>query len=121
MFTYYRPISLKDALDYLEELMSDDDEPTAVFIEPPDLDGNMSGEDDGEEEEEGTPDNVCPSQLNAGCEIVMSNGRRIEVFEDMISDGSSDYDSEDDRTLADILAEANASKVVSTSTIQVFF
>lgn len=101
--------------------MSDDEEPTALFIEPPDMDGNVSGVDDGEEEEEGTPDNVCPSQLKAGCEIVMSSGRRIETLEDTISNGTSDYDSEDDRILADILVEENASRVASTSNVQVFF
>lgn len=78
--------------------MSDDDEPTAVCIELIDLDGNVSGVDDGVEEEEGTPNNVC--QLKVGCEIVMSNGRRIETFEDTVSYVTSDYDSEDNRTLA---------------------
>lgn len=71
---------MKDALDYLDELMLDDDEPTAVFIEPPDLDGNVNGVDDGEEEEDETPDNVYPSRLKAGCEIVMSNIRWIETI-----------------------------------------
>lgn len=84
-------------------MISNEDESNAVLIDPPYLDGNVSGVDDGEEEEEGNHDNVCTSQLKAGCEMVLFNGRRIETVKVTIPNGTSDYDSEDGRTFANIL------------------
>ena len=64
---------MKEALDYLDELASDDEEPNFIYIEPPEVeDGTISGEDDGEEEEEAIPDNVC-----SGKQIVKSCWLRV--------------------------------------------
>lgn len=59
---------MQDALNYLEELIEEDEFgdancATALYIEPPIDEGNVSGEDDAEEEEGGIPDKVCASQL----------------------------------------------------------
>lgn len=74
--------SLKDALDYLEELIEEDESPLnvgALYIEPPEIEQCDSGEDDTPDNEaSGLPDNVCPGQLNAGCEIAFTNGERID-------------------------------------------
>uniref|UniRef100_A0A6P7HD16 Uncharacterized protein LOC114349357 n=1 Tax=Diabrotica virgifera virgifera TaxID=50390 RepID=A0A6P7HD16_DIAVI len=77
-----KKISLKEALDYLDEITSDDDEPKVIYIEPPETeDGTVSGEDDGPDEEEATPDNLCAGQLKAGCEIVLASGKRIDSID----------------------------------------
>ncbi|XP_065368939.1 piggyBac transposable element-derived protein 2-like [Calliphora vicina] len=74
-------------LDYIQELdeAEDDNEltdlPTAIYIEPP-IDGNISGEDDAEEECDGVPDNVCPGQLKGGCELVMASGRHLQNIDE---------------------------------------
>lgn len=78
---------MQEALDYLEELMEEDesdvsDVAQALFIEPPDFDGNVSGEDDAEEDCGGIPDNVCAAQLRSNCEIVLRSGRRMHQFGD---------------------------------------
>ena len=58
-------------MDYLDELESDDEEPNT--IEPPEVeDGTISGKDNGEEEEEAIPDNVC-----SGKQIVKSCWLRV--------------------------------------------
>lgn len=112
-------------MDYLDEieLASDDEEPTAVYIEPPQVeDGTLSGEDDGKEEEEGTPDNVCPGQLKANCEIVFASGRRIDSIEN-IQSGNSEENSEengefiDDQILAEVLEKS--SNAVQTNLLEV--
>lgn len=83
-FIIFRPLSLKEALDYLAEIWSDD-EPNTLYIEPPEIeDGALSGEDDAEDEEGGLPDNVCPGQLKANCEIVFQNGLRVDSFEEIL-------------------------------------
>lgn len=73
---------MQDALDYLEELIDEEenntDVPEAIYIEPPAFDGNISGEDDADYDEGGIPDNVCPEQLKASCEIVTSGGTRLD-------------------------------------------
>lgn len=108
-FYFFRKISLKEALDYLEEIESDDDEPKAVYIEPPEVeDGVLSGEDDGEEEEEATPDNVCPGQLKANCEIVLASGRRLDSIEHIQSENSSENeDFVEDQILLDVLQKSS--------------
>lgn len=77
---------MQDALNYLEELIEEDEFgdtniATTLYIEPPVDEGNVSGEDDAEEETAGIPDNVCPAQLKSGCEIVLNNGQRMHGFE----------------------------------------
>lgn len=73
-FTLFsRKLSLKEALDYLEEILSDEEDknlPTAIVLEPPDNEEGISGEDDGPDDYYGLPDNVCPAQLKSGCEIL---------------------------------------------------
>lgn len=79
---FFRPLSLKEALDYLDELLAEEDQAKTLFIEPPEVeDGVISGEDDADEEEDGVPDNVCPGQLKTNCEIVFNNGERIGILE----------------------------------------
>lgn len=81
----FRGLSLQQMLDYIQELDEDEasneltDLPTAIYIEPP-IDGNISGEDDAEEECDGIPDNVCPGQLKGSCELVMASGRHLQNF-----------------------------------------
>lgn len=72
-------------LDFIQELDETDDQsqlndiPTAIFIEPP-VDGNVSGEDDAEDECGGIPDNVCPAQLKGNCEVLMASGKHLQNF-----------------------------------------
>lgn len=76
---------MRDALDYLDELCDDDDYtniPQTIFLQPPQYDGNISGEDDAEDDDGGLPDNVCPQQLNTPCEMVMSNGERLDGIDE---------------------------------------
>lgn len=81
----YSNPSLKDILDYLEELGSEeqnehDHQIVKVFIEPIE-EGLSSGKDDASDEDyESTPDNLCAGQLRAGCEIQFGNGDRIDNF-----------------------------------------
>ena len=100
---------MKEALDYLDELASDDEEPNFIYIEPPEVeDGTISGEDDGEKEEEGIPDNVCSGQLKANCEIVLASGKRIESIQDIQSENFSDSeDFVDDQILIDVLEKSS--------------
>lgn len=78
---------MKEALDYLEELQSDDENGLenavdAVYITPPESEGYISGEDDTHDDDaNGIPDNLCPGQLIANCEITFADGRRIDDFE----------------------------------------
>lgn len=79
-----RGLSLQEMLDYIQELDETDqneenDHPTTIYIEPP-IDGNISGEDDADNEYEGIPDNVCPAQLKSGCEVVMASGQHFQKF-----------------------------------------
>ncbi|XP_036345677.1 piggyBac transposable element-derived protein 3-like [Rhagoletis pomonella] len=82
-----RGLSLQQMLDYIQELDEAEDQnqltdiPTAIYIEPP-VDGNISGEDDAEDECGGIPDNVCPAQLKGGCEVVMTSGRHLQNFDE---------------------------------------
>lgn len=86
-FISNRKLTLKDAVDYLEQLIDDEEdenflhEVDAVYIEPPDEDGNVSGEDDANENEGGTVDALCRGQLSAGCEIVLRNGHHTEALD----------------------------------------
>lgn len=74
-------------LDYIQELDEAEEQnklfdlPTTIYIEPP-MDGNISGEDDAEDECGGIPDNVCPAQLKGGCEVVMASDRHLQHFEE---------------------------------------
>lgn len=104
---------MKDALDFLEELCADDDNeaPTnvqALYIEPPIIDGDLSGEDDGDDDG-GIPDNVCPAQLKSGCEIILDNGRRIETIEDVRSSSETgfNYDTDSSNTVDDSLPSSS--------------
>lgn len=72
---------MKEAIDFLEELSDDENVtyvPEGIYLEPPEYEDYASGEDDGKEDEGGVPDDVCAEQLKAPCEIVMSNGHRID-------------------------------------------
>ncbi|XP_039954212.1 uncharacterized protein LOC120770695 [Bactrocera tryoni] len=87
LFFFLRAIkglSLQQMLDFIEELDEagdQDDVPATIYIEPP-VDGNISGEDDAEDESGGIPDNVCPPQLKSECEVVMASGRRLQNFDE---------------------------------------
>ncbi|XP_036341576.1 piggyBac transposable element-derived protein 3-like, partial [Rhagoletis pomonella] len=98
-------LSLQEALDFLEELCSDDESGApanvqALYIQPPRIEGDLSGEDSGDDDG-GLPDNLCPAQLKSGCEIVLENGRRIESLDgEQICLGT---EIEDEPVLFDIL------------------
>lgn len=88
---------MKETLDYLEEILTDDDEPTDIFIEPPvEGSGNISGEDDALEDGAGLPDDLCRGQLQANCELVMASGQRLGLEEDLLE---FDVEVEDERVL----------------------
>lgn len=74
-YFFYRKLSLKEALDYLEEILSDEDDdmPTSIFIEPPNETGDLSGEDDAIEDAIAIPDNLCSGQLKEKCKVVFSS------------------------------------------------
>ncbi|XP_039954216.1 piggyBac transposable element-derived protein 3-like [Bactrocera tryoni] len=79
-----RGLSLQQMLDFIEELDEAGDQndvPATIYIELP-VDGNISDEDDAEDESGGIPDNVCPAQLKSGCEVVMASGRRLQNFDE---------------------------------------
>ena len=73
---------MKETLDYLEEIISDDENSTHIYIEPPKDLGNLSGEDDAPEDGSGLPDDICRSQLRAPCEVLLSSGKRLETEDD---------------------------------------
>ncbi|XP_036345756.1 uncharacterized protein LOC118755004 [Rhagoletis pomonella] len=63
------PLSLQEASDFLEELCSDDESGApanaqALYIQPPRIEGDLSGEDSGDEDG-GLQDNLCPAQLKS--------------------------------------------------------
>lgn len=95
----------------MEDILSDDDTPETVYIQPPSIeDGAVSGEDDADEEESGIPDNVCPEQLKANCEIVMQSGRRIDSIEETAENPDENVDNEneiEDIILAEILENSD--------------
>lgn len=68
---------MKEALNFLEDLLSDDEHPAAIYIESPQNEVNANEEDDGAEE---APDFVCSEQLKAGCEVGFSRIRRIKTM-----------------------------------------
>lgn len=75
-----RKFPLYDGLLYLEEFQvygDGNDLPSTVYIEPPEFDGYVSGEDNDIGYEGGISDHVCPQQLKASCEVVMDRGERI--------------------------------------------
>lgn len=81
--------TLKDALDYLEELIDADvdadENIDAIYLEPPDNEGFESGEDDTTDDDwTNNPDAICAAQLKSGCELALRNGERITDFEDEI-------------------------------------
>ncbi|XP_055306911.1 piggyBac transposable element-derived protein 3-like, partial [Sitodiplosis mosellana] len=82
-----KKLSLKDAVDYLEQLIDEEEEDDfmrdidGIYIEPPEDDGNVSGEDEANENEGGTVDALSRNQLNAGCELVLRNGVHTETFD----------------------------------------
>lgn len=90
---------MKDAVDYLEELIDNEEnadfmnQVDAVYIEPPEDEGNVSGEDDAEENEGGKVDDICGNQLKAGCELVLRNGDHIDSldFQETEEDQNVEY------------------------------
>lgn len=79
---------MKEVVDYLEELIDGEDGPDfmnevdRLYIEPPEEnDGNVSGEDDANENESGTVDDLARGQLNAGCELVLRNGQHTNTLD----------------------------------------
>lgn len=107
----FRKLSLTEAIDFLEELDSDDEEICKLYIEPPDIDGDVSGEDDGDEDEGGIPDNVCPAQLKTACELIVKKGNEVDS-QDEISNIDDCWISE---TLEEILNSPSTNDL-STST-----
>ncbi|XP_049302987.1 piggyBac transposable element-derived protein 3-like [Bactrocera dorsalis] len=102
-------LTLQEALDFLEELCSDDENDVstniqALYIEPPYQDGDVSGEDDGEDEG-GVPDNVCPAQFKAGCEMVFENSTRMKTTDCNIEDVDDEEPYDD--TLDDCLPSSS--------------
>lgn len=79
----------------------------AMYIQPPDNDDELSGEDDAGDDSGGIPDNVCGGQLRAGCELVFADGRRISQDEMYnIFDDGNDMEIthiHDEQVLVDIL------------------
>lgn len=80
-------MSLQEALDYLDELSEDEDNQIdaaeTVYIEPPQFDGYITGEDDDiPEDSVPIPDYVCSEQLKSGCEVVLRSGRRWNCFDE---------------------------------------
>lgn len=111
LFCLQRRLSLQRAIDVLEEDSTADytDFPRnvhALFIQPPDDGGTISGEDDIDDESGGNLDSVCAAQLKAGCELAYEDGRRLH-FDDKDGDGEeTDLDStqiNDEQILAIIL------------------
>lgn len=90
----FRKLTLKDVLDLLDDPSQEEnsgiDSAEVVYIEPPEFEGNISGEDD-EVAEDMVPqaDNVCGEQLKADCEVVFRSGARWNAL-----------DEEEDRKLA---------------------
>lgn len=102
-------MSLRRALDALEDLAEAENSGFpcnvhALYLEPPDNDDAMSGEDDADDDSGGIPDNVCAGQLKSGCELVFEDGRRIN-YEDELDDANGIEFSkiDDEELLANIL------------------
>lgn len=98
-----RKLTLKDAVDYLEQLIDEEEanfmqEIETIYIQPPDEDGNVSGEDDANENEGGKVDDLNRRQLNAGVELVLRNGAHLESLDfegaeenDLAENGQMEY------------------------------
>lgn len=103
-------MSLQRAIDVLEEENQAEytDFPCnvhALFIQPPDDEGMISGEDDVDGDSHGTLDSVCVAQLKASCELAYEDGRRMQ-FDDNDGDVDETPDESqinDEQVLADIL------------------
>lgn len=83
---------MKEAVDYLEQLIDEEEaeeefmrDVEGIYIEPPDEDGNISDEDEANENEGGTVDALSRRQLNAGCELVLRNGVHTETLDITVS------------------------------------
>lgn len=110
LFVFWEIFSLKDASDFIEEHGNQDfdDFVDQIFIQPPENEGFESGEDD--VEDENLPDNVCPGQLKAGCEITLRSGRRIANFEEIEVDVVEEEDFELGEDGADHLVQPIANR-----------
>lgn len=119
-FSFFRRLSLEGALDTLEEMSEVDNNGYpinvhALYIEPPDNDDELSGEDDGDDSG-GSPDNVCAGQLKANCELVFEDGHRINSLDDFDDYGGIEFTHiHDEELLANIL---NAQIVFENQTEQ---
>ncbi|XP_036322401.1 uncharacterized protein LOC118736415 [Rhagoletis pomonella] len=105
-----RKFTLKDIADYLDELAENDasfcQQIDGIYIEPPNEDGELTGEDDANEDEGGIIDNVCRNQLNEGCEIVLKNGEHVDSAS-MVN--SCDVEGNIEAALADLLGDESHS------------
>ncbi|XP_049313796.1 piggyBac transposable element-derived protein 3-like [Bactrocera dorsalis] len=91
-----RRLNTQEVIDYLNDFCDSDEEdsPAALYILPPDNEnGAISGEDDGDEDDVGKPEDICVGQLKAPCELVMSSGKRVLTIDN--------DDEEDDLEVAD--------------------
>lgn len=84
-FIFFRKLTLAEAMDVLDEGFELENRSYpqnvhALYIQPPD--DELSGEDDADDDDGGIPDNLCASQLKAGCELVFENGQRIDYADD---------------------------------------
>ncbi|XP_039951442.1 protein toll-like [Bactrocera tryoni] len=75
-------------------LSDEEDSPAALYIFPPDNEnGAISGEDEGDDDDVGKPEDICVGQLKAPCGLVMSSGNRVLTIDN--------DDEEDDLEVAD--------------------
>lgn len=75
----------------------------ALYIQPPDDEGMISGEDEADDESGGLPDDVCAAQLKAGCELVFEDGERLDFEDDGNGGGIETTHITDEELLANIL------------------
>lgn len=112
-FDFFRKFSLRRALHVLDDLRESENSafPSnvhALYIEPPDHDDDLSGEDDAEEDSGGIPDNVCAGQLKASCELVFEDGHRINSVDDLNESNDTETTRiHDEQLLANILNSPN--------------
>lgn len=101
-------------MESLDDCDDEGDDVRDIYIEPPITGGYFSGKDDTVDDDGGWPDDVCPGQLKANCEIVLKSGERLTTFDE---NANNEVDSNLEKQLIDaILDSRNEAEIEFTST-----
>lgn len=107
-------MTAEEAAEYLMTLNSDDedDEVLKMYMEPPNEEGNLSGEDSADEDSGGNLDNLPKQQLQVPCELVI----RSSADDSQVADYCDDVDVDITNFITDVLD--NSSQNLSVGLLQ---